>query len=367
MFSPVFQITNKTLSGLINLEVSKKIVEMAPLQPDWEERLKVESLVKRSFALLHFTENSIGLDDMYKIIKDDPGRDDRASEVALRAGVVGKEIDIQQILNFLNANKLSEQIAYLTNKFKQSDYGESDLAKLNSLLGERLLLVPELGVYRQTDKFQESIEPVTPAVEIPFQMEDLFGWFQSSGKGEIHPVLRVGTLLYELIRMKPFMGNNLVSAFVFTNMVLSAEGYGFKKMWAPEEEILKNSEGFHTALTSVSRNRGDLTIWLEHFTRWVDEAAEKTKIKVLNLVGDTPLFKSDKGRVISLTEREIAIMEEMTLKNEMSIKEIRNILPMVSDDTILRDLKDLIDKKLIRKRGKTKGALYVMGKVRSYR
>ncbi|KKT51826.1 MAG: hypothetical protein UW44_C0007G0001, partial [Candidatus Collierbacteria bacterium GW2011_GWB2_44_22] len=33
----------------------------------------------------------------------------------------------------------------------------------------------------------------------------------------------------------------------------------------------------------------------------------------------------------------------------------------------LRDLKDLIDKKLIRKKGKTKGALYVMGKTRSYR
>lgn len=367
MFSPVFQITNKTLSSLINLEVSRKIIEMAPLQPEWEERLKLESLVKRTYSLFHFAENSLSLDDLSKIIRDDPGRDDRASEVALRVGVIGKEKDIQQILNFLNANKLSEQIAYLTSKFKQTDYGESDLAKLNALLGEKLLLGPELGAYRQTDKSDETEQSVTPAVELPFQMEDLFDWFRSTGKGEIHPVLKAGTLLYELIRIKPFVGNNLISAFVFTNMVLSAEGYNFKKMWSPEEEILKNRESFQTAITSVARNKNELTIWLEYFTRWVDEAAEKTKTKVLNLVGDAPLFKSDKGRVISLTEREIAIMEEMTLKNEMTIKEIRTTLPMVSDDTILRDLKDLIDKKLIRKRGKTKGALYVMGKVRSYR
>lgn len=367
MFSPVFQITNKTLSSLINLEVNRKIIEVAPLQADWEGRLRMESLTKRTFALFRFLDNSLSSEDITKIIKDDPGRDDKASEVALRAGVIGKEKDIQQILNFLNANKLSEQIAYFTNKFKQTDYGESELAKLNSLFGERLTLTPELGVYRQSDRPDESGEVVTPAVEVPFQMEDLFSWFSSAGKGEIHPVLKAGTLLYELIRIKPFVSNNLITAFGYANLVLSSEGYHFKKLWASEEEILKNRESFRLAIDSVSRNRGELTIWQEYFTRWVDEAAEKTKIKVMNLIGDAPLFKSEGGRVISLTEREIAIMEEMTISNEMTIKEIRNILPMVSDDTILRDLKDLIDKKLIRKKGKTKGALYVMGKVRSYR
>ncbi len=367
MFSPVFQITNKTLSSLINLEVSKKIVELAPLQPDWEGRLKLECLAKRTFGLFRFLENSLSFEDITKIIRDDPGRDDKASEVALRAGVIGKEKEIQQVLNFLNANKLSEQIAYLTNKFKQTDYGEGDLAKLNSLLGERLTSTPELGTYRQSDRLAETEESVTPAVEVPFQMEDLFGWFKSAGKGEIHPVLKAGTLLYELVRIKPFVSNNLITAFGFASLVLSSEGYHFKKLWSPEEEVLKNRESFRLAIDSVPRNRGGLTVWLEYFTRWVDEAAEKTKIKVMNLIGDAPLFKSDGGKVISLTEREIAIMEEMTIRNEMTIKEIRSILPMVSDDTILRDLKDLIDKKLIRKKGKTKGALYVMGKVRSYR
>jgi len=35
-------------------------------------------------------------------------------------------------------------------------------------------------------------------------------------------------------------------------------------------------------------------------------------------------------------------------------------LPMVSDDTILRDLSGLIKKSLIRKKGKTKGVKYLL-------
>ena len=147
----------------------------------------------------------------------------------------------------------------------------------------------------------------------------------------------------------------MLTAIDFYQLVLASEGYGLKKIWSIEEEILKNADNFTQAVSSVERNGGELTIWLEFLSKCLSQSAEKAQTKVMNLVGDAPIFKSDGGRVISLTERQIAIMEEMTLKGEMTIKEIRNVLPMVSDDTILRDLKDLIDKKLIRKKGKTKG------------
>lgn len=367
MFLPEYEISNKSLSSLINLEVNRKIVDIAPLQPEWESRLKQEALVKRIFGIFHFLENGLRSDDLAKIVKDEPERDDKASDVAIRTGVVGKERDIQQVLNFLNANRLMEQIAYLTNKFKQTDFGQTDLIKLNALLGERLVSTTELGSFRQTNVSEEGIGSAPLAVEVPYQIEDLFGWFENAGKSEIHPVLKAGTMLYELMRISPFAKNNLSTAFCFTQLILSSEGYDLKKLWSPEEETLKNRDSLMAALASVSANNGELSLWFEYFTRNLDDASEKIKTKVLNLVGDAPLFKSDKGRVISLTEREIAIMEEMTLKNEMTIKEIRNTLPMVSDDTILRDLKDLIDKKLIRKKGKTKGAVYMMGKVKSYR
>ena len=44
----------------------------------------------------------------------------------------------------------------------------------------------------------------------------------------------------------------------------------------------------------------------------------------------------------------------------VSNKEWRGLLPMVANDTILRDLKVLMKKGLVRKKGRTKAAVYIL-------
>jgi Fic family protein len=367
MFAPVFGITHKILLNLIGVELNAKMVEIAPLTPEWELKLKRESLSRRAYGVLRFENNTLDTSAISKIVSDEPNRDDRANEVALRTGVVGKERDIQQLLNWLNANRLVEQVAYLSNKFKQTDYGEKELIQINSLIGEKLIEMDMLGKYR-SGEIRESVVVNTPtAVEVPYQVDDLFLWFKSASRTEIHPVLKASVMFFELLRICPFGENHLQTSVDFFNLILSSEGYGQKKMLAVEEELFKNKEIFNKMLTESVGETGDLTVWLEYVTKEILIASEKTKTKVMNLVGDAPIFKSEAGRVISLTERQIVIMEEMTVKNEMTIREIRSLLPMVSDDTILRDLKDLMDKKLIKKKGKTKGAIYLLGKIKSFR
>ena len=79
------------------------------------------------------------------------------------------------------------------------------------------------------------------------------------------------------------------------------------------------------------------------------------------------MFRSENGRAIALSERQIAIMEDLAIRTQTTIKEVRSILPSVSEDTILRDLKDLMDKRLVKKKGHTKGSRYVLGKVRYFK
>ena len=50
------------------------------------------------------------------------------------------------------------------------------------------------------------------------------------------------------------------------------------------------------------------------------------------------------------------------MREVLTMADARSVLPMVSDDTILRDLTSLVDKKLVRKKGKTKGARYILRK-----
>lgn len=367
MFTPSFRITNKILSNIVEIEVGAKIVELVSLEKDWEMRLQRENLIRRMYSSLRFLGNKLDLDDIEKIVKDDPSRDEKAAVVALRSGVVGTERDVQQVLNWLNGNRLIEQMTYLRTKFKQNDYGANELSQINSLLGERMVPVSDLGIYRDNVNTSKWVSAVTQAVEVPYQMEDLLGWSKTTTKKEINSLLKAGILFYEILRISPFMENNLLCGLGLVSLVLASDGYIFKKIWSADDELLKNREVFQSAVLSVEKNGGDLTEWLEYFTKSLNVASEKTRIKITNLLGETPIFKSEKGRVISLTERQIVIMEEMTISGEMTIKDIRVLLPAVSDDTILRDIKDLIEKKLIKKKGKTKGAVYIMGKVKSFR
>ena len=75
---------------------------------------------------------------------------------------------------------------------------------------------------------------------------------------------------------------------------------------------------------------------------------------------DLKLKGSLGGKQIALSERQIKLIEYMEKYEGLTMSEGRELLPMVSDDTILRDLRDLIEKGLVVKKGRTKGAKYYL-------
>ena len=66
------------------------------------------------------------------------------------------------------------------------------------------------------------------------------------------------------------------------------------------------------------------------------------------------------GKQIALDERQIKLVEYMQQFGGLRMPDAQAILPMVSDDTIWRDLKKLIDSGVVEKRGSTKGAYYCL-------
>ncbi|PIY79607.1 MAG: hypothetical protein COY81_01905, partial [Candidatus Pacebacteria bacterium CG_4_10_14_0_8_um_filter_43_12] len=69
-------------------------------------------------------------------------------------------------------------------------------------------------------------------------------------------------------------------------------------------------------------------------------------------------LKRQLGRQVALSERQILLLELFQQQDAISSDDAQAILPNVSVDTILRDLKDLIQKGVIKKEGITKGVRY---------
>lgn len=366
MFLPKFEITNKILTDLIKIEVDLNMLKNIEIGLEWEGRLKKEAMTKRIVNMVRFEGLEIGSEVVMKILNDDPSRDEKVTDLALSLGIVIKERDLQMVVNWINAQKLVDQVVYLSTKFKQGELGEKELIQLNKLIGERLVINEDLGGKRK-DSFVENTVLNHPKVhEMIYQLEDLMGWNKTETSEHIHPILKSIIIFYELLRIRPFLHNNLQTSIFFFMMTLGIAGYDFGYM-AIEEEMLKSKQKMFEVMARVDEKGQGLDKLMETIIGMMVATTEKSKFRVLTVTGESVKYKTEAGRAVALTERQVALMEELTVKNQLTIKELRSVLPLVSDDTILRDLKDLVNKKMIRKRGKTKGAVYVLGKVKSFR
>jgi len=54
------------------------------------------------------------------------------------------------------------------------------------------------------------------------------------------------------------------------------------------------------------------------------------------------------------------IMEHIEVRGQATMRELKPLLPMISEDTILREMYNLMKQKLIKKKGSRKAARYVL-------
>ena len=110
----------------------------------------------------------------------------------------------------------------------------------------------------------------------------------------------------------------------------------------------------------VERNKGDLTEWLVYFTEGLAIELAKIKEKVERISIDGKLREKLGGKPILLTDRQLAIIEYIQKTRYLQNSAFKQVFPMVSEDTVLNELKGLIQSGIIKKQGSTKAAKYIM-------
>ncbi len=111
---------------------------------------------------------------------------------------------------------------------------------------------------------------------------------------------------------------------------------------------------------SVEKKEGDLTNWLEYFTLGLAIELQKIREKVESISVDARLKEKLGGAPILLTPRQIKIIEYIQKVGYLQNQAFESLFPMISEDTILNELKGLLTAGLIKKHGVTKGAKYIM-------
>lgn len=356
MFKPRFTITNPILKHIGVIEGAKEVIDYAVMVPAWEAKFKEEAMVRTVHFGTRIEGNELNFSQAERVLKGEE--------------VLARERDIQEVINYRNVldyiDKLGERFGNEGSGGAVA-YSESWLKKIHELTTEKILDKENCGQYRNTRVLVKNSQtgevgfrPPLP-VEVPVQLGEFFAWLNSDEGRDIHPVLRAGITHYELVRIHPFVDGNGRAARSFAVLVLLRENYDVKRFFSIEEYFDKNAEDYYQALQKVAKKRGDLTPWLEFFSKALAIELTKIKERVRSLSIDFR-WRDRLGRQIALSERQIKLIEYLTEHGELFMKEARKMFPMISDDTILREIKDLMEKGILRKRGKTKAAYYVMRK-----
>ncbi len=377
MYKPNYSISNNLLKYIGRIEACKEIITNAPLVPAWEARFREEAAVRSVHHGTHLEGNEVTKDQAEKLMRLDVGQDEEAGQVAQDAGIYARHRDVQEIINYRSVLEWIDIHAADGRGFAL--FTEETLKKLHELVVDKLgpgdgasssVFSQPLPVSQSTNSYRtqqvivRSVEsgevafrpPV--AIDVPFLIQEFFTWLNSREAQDVHPVIRAGIVHYELVRIHPFIDGNGRTARALALLVLYSEGYDVKRFFSLEEYFDKDIQEYYRAILSVQESETqNMTYWLEYFSYGLAIELDRVKEQVLKLSQDLKL-KQKLGTQVALSERQIILLEILQRQGQITTAEVNEALPMVSTDTILRDIKDLIEKGIIMKEGVTKGVVY---------
>lgn len=357
MYEPKFTITNQILKNIGIIEACREVIDNAPLVPFWEKKFQEEATLRTVHYGTHVEGNELSFDETAQVLEG--------------KSIMARPRDVQEVINYRTVfDFLDEMAEKARERDEKIPLTEKELKKIHSLTCRKIIPQEEYGrfrlvqvVLRNSQTGEIAFRP-PPAVEAPYLIEDFFAWLGSEQAHALHPVLKAGITHYVLVAIHPFVEGNGRAARAFASLVLFAEGYDTRKFFSLEESFDRQAPAYFGALMSVSSldhdlEARDLTSWLEYFTRVLAAELTQVKEKVKKLSVDIKLKKKI-GKQVALSERQMSLVEYLEENRMITTTEARRVLSMVSDDTILRDLKDLIKKGIVKKEGKTKAAKYLM-------
>lgn len=351
MLLPKHVITNKILKNIGQIEAAKEVIENAPLVPSFEKQFQSDAVVRTVYHGTHIEGNDLTLIQTKKVLEGE--------------AVVARARDIQEIINYRNVIGLLDDLTY-----KRGGYDAAILKDIQKVVVEKIVSPDKQGDFRKSqvviknEETQEIILRPPAFAQVGYLIDEFMAWLNSPEAQDVHPILLAGIVHYVIVAIHPFVEGNGRTARAFTTLVLNRRGYDIKRFFSLEEHFDEDPAAYYNAFAEVDKqspdiSERDLTPWLEYFTSVVAIELNKIKEKVRRLSMDTRL-KVKIGSQVALSERQMRLVEYLSDRGGAGMSELRSVLKMVSEDTILRDLRDLVAKGILKKEGSTKASRYVI-------
>ena len=171
-------------------------------------------------------------------------------------------------------------------------------------------------------------------------MSELVRWL--NGELDIHPVLISGIAQFQLVHIHPFLDGNGRTSRLLSTLCLYKAGYDFKRLFTISEYYDRDRPAFYKSIQSVRENGMDMTGWLDYFVTGLETQMVEVRKRGEQVIRRDVLVKKH-----GLNERQAGALGHLIQYGELTIQDFEALCPEVNRRSLQRDLKGMIEKKVI--------------------
>ncbi|MCL1984666.1 MAG: DUF4172 domain-containing protein [Methanomassiliicoccaceae archaeon] len=184
-----------------------------------------------------------------------------------------------------------------------------------------------------------------PAKDVRTEMDRFLSWFNSD-KVIVDPVLRSAIAHLWFVVIHPFDDGNGRIARAISDMFLARSENSAERFYSLSKQILAERNEYYDVLKRAQRGSGDITEWMLWFLNSFKRALQETEDGMKNILLKAAFWERHKD--VDFNERQrlmINMVFDGSAERITSTKWAK--ITKCSSDTALRDISDLIGKKIL--------------------
>lgn len=341
-FNPKFTITNRMTAAITKIERARGFMEAARLSEDWVRDMGAEALIKEAHHTTHIEGTHLTLDQAERLWR----------------GVAVPEADpndARELLNYRSAFEFVSDCLDSGDPITEGLIKEIHRKLVEGVRGGKA----DPGNYRRIQNYVANSSTgdviYTPpsAVEVPIMMSEMVKWLNSDL--DIHPVLISGITQFQLVHIHPFLDGNGRTSRLLSTLCLYKARYDFKRLFTISEYYDRDRPTFYKKIQSVRENGMDMTGWLDYFITGLETQMVEVKKR-----GEQVIRRDVLVQKYGLNERQGKALGFLLQNGMLTIQDFEGICPDVNRRSLQRDLKGLLDKKLVNTEGATNQLVYIL-------
>jgi Fic family protein len=183
------------------------------------------------------------------------------------------------------------------------------------------------------------------AGKVKAEMKAFLAWFNDDNT--LDPVLKAAIAHFWFIIIHPFDDGNGRIGRALTDMLLArAEGSG-ERFYSMSSQILIERKQYYQVLQKIQHSSGDITGWLEWFLQCLHNAMLATENTTQRIIRKAEFWKIHEHTPINERQRQMLNKLFEGFEGKLQTSKWAKITK-TSTDTALRDIKDLVEKGILK-------------------